>query len=92
MGEKKELQEEIKNLEDHSLPWLEPMRNWIQRAGNTGEIAKTGSFHEKKRLASYIFGSNLTLVSKKARGSALKPWSFIRDFAGFPRSGGPSRI
>ena len=83
MGDKKELQEEIKNLEDHRVPWLEPMRNWIQRAKNTGEIAKTGSLHEKKRLASDIFGSNLTLVGKKASGSALKPWSFLpisRDF------------
>jgi len=48
------------------------------------ETVHTGSLEVKKALAQEIFGSNLYLDSKKARGSALKPWLFVtrNDFSG----------
>jgi hypothetical protein len=36
-----------------------------------------GSPKEKKGVASKVFGSNLFLDSKKARGSCVKPWSLL---------------
>jgi predicted transcriptional regulator len=57
--------------------WLEPFQNWILTARNAGEIAVSGALQEKKGLALKIFGSNLVLDRKKARGSCVKPWSLI---------------
>src|SRR5208337_1600916 len=69
--------------------WLEPFQNWILTARNAGEIAVSGSPQERKVLAQKIFGSNLILDCKKARGSCVKPWSFITQFS---RTGGMVRI
>src|SRR5213594_1205053 len=44
---------------------------------NTGKIAVTGSREEKKVLAQKIFGSNLVLDRKEARGCCIKPWSLL---------------
>jgi hypothetical protein len=56
----------------------------VQTAQNAGKIAVSGSPQEKKTLAAQVFGSNLFLDCKKARGSALKPWSLTLspDFSG----------
>jgi hypothetical protein len=50
---------------------------WILTVKNAGEIANSGSLQEKRVLAQKVFGSNLVLDCKKARGSCLKPWSFL---------------
>jgi hypothetical protein len=57
--------------------WLEPFQNWILTARNAGKIAVEGSPQEKKVLAQQVFGSNLVLDCKKARGSCVKPWSLL---------------
>ena len=64
---------------DGRADWLEPFPNWILTAGNAGEIAVKGSLQEKKVLAQIVFGSNLVLDCKKARGSCVKPWSHLLD-------------
>ena len=79
LARKKVLQEQIEFFEDTPHGWLEPMRDWIQTAQNVGKIAVSGSSQEKKALAAQVFGSNLFLECKKARGSALKPWSFTPE-------------
>ncbi len=79
MEEKKALQEQIEACEEDSIGWLEPFRKWIVTAKTLGEITQSGSLHEKKALAQEVFGSNLFLDSKKARGSASKPWSLIHE-------------
>ena len=79
LARKKVLQEQIESFEDTHHGWLEPMREWIQTAQNMGKIAVSGSPHEKKALAAQVFGSNLFLDCKKARGSALKPWSLTPE-------------
>jgi site-specific DNA recombinase len=79
LAAKKALQEQIESCEDNHHAWLEPMNNWIQRAENMGKIALSGSPQEKKAQAAQVFGSNLFLDAKKARGSALKPWSLILE-------------
>ncbi len=73
---KKDLQEATEKHETATPHgWLEPFREWIESAQTLGEIAEHGSQKGKKEVASKVFGSNLVLDSKKARGYALKPWS-----------------
>jgi len=77
MSQKKTLEEQKNHLMTGRADWLEPFQNWISAARNAGEIALRGSPQEKKVLAHKVFGSNLVLDRKKARGSCLKPWSLL---------------
>ncbi len=85
LAKKKDLHEQIASCEDTHHGWFEPMKNWLETAQNMGKIAVSGSPQEKKALAAQVFGSNLFLDCKKARGSSLKPWSFLTKK---PLSGG----
>ena len=85
-AKKAELMSRKKTLEDQTAAfsagranWLEPFQNWVLTAKNAGEIAVSGSLQEKRDLASKIFGSNLVLDCKKARGSCVKPWSLLLE-------------
>ncbi len=60
--------------------WLEPFQKWILTAKNAGETAVSSSLREKWVLALEVFGSNLVLDAKKARGSCVKPWSALVEF------------
>jgi site-specific DNA recombinase len=77
MSQKKSLQEQSAALLTGRADWLEPFQNWILTARNAGEIAVSGSLQEKRVLAQQVFGSNLVLDCKKARGSCVKPWSLL---------------
>jgi hypothetical protein len=77
MSQKKSLEERSAALLKGRADWLEPFQNWILTARNAGEIAVSGSLQEKRVLALKIFGSNLVLDCKKARGYCLKPWSLL---------------
>jgi site-specific DNA recombinase len=89
MSRKKSLEEHITALSTGRATWLEPFQEWIKSARNAGEIAVNGSPQEKKALARKVFGSNLTLNCKKARGSCVKPWSLLVEHSS---SGGVVRI
>ena len=75
--EKKGCEETIKKHEDNHNGWLERYKNWINTVKTLGEIALNGSLHEKRVALLNVFGSNLFLDNKKARGSALKLWFFL---------------
>lgn len=77
MGQKKSLEGRIAALSAGRADWLEPFTEWILTAKNAGKIAESGSLHEKRVLAFKVFGSNLILDGKKARGSCVKPWSLL---------------
>ena len=77
MSQKKTLEEQSTALLTGRADWLEPFQNWIITAKHAGEIAVSGSLKEKKVLALKVFGSNLVLDCKKARGSCVKPWSLL---------------
>ena len=77
MSRKKSLEEQTSALLKGRADWLEPFQSWILTARNAGEIAVSGSPQEKKALAQKVFGSNLVLDCKKARGSCVKPWSLL---------------
>ncbi len=79
MSQKKSLEEQSSALLKGRADWLEPFQRWILTARNAGEIAVNGSPQERKVLAQKVFGSNLVLDCKKARGSCVKPWSYLLD-------------
>ncbi len=85
MSQKKTLQEQQDAHARGRADWLEPFENWILTARNAAKTADAGSLQEKRVLALKIFGSNLVLESKTARGSALKPWSLLVEV---PPTGG----
>ena len=78
LSEKKTLEESVAHLRQTNTAWLEPMRNWIQEASQVDEIARGGDQNAKKVLAQNIFGSNLTLSHRIARGDAREPWAALR--------------
>jgi hypothetical protein len=77
MSQKKSLEEQCSALLKGRADWLEPFQNWIISARNAGEIAVSDSLQQKRVLALEVFGSNLILDCKKARGSCVKPWSAL---------------
>jgi site-specific DNA recombinase len=77
MSRRKSLQEQKTGLMADRADWLEPFQNWIITARNAGEIAVSGSLQEKRVLAQEVFGSNLVLDCKKARGSCVNQWSLL---------------
>ena len=54
------------------------MRTWVKEAAGVEEIARGGDKNAKKGLAQNIFGSNLTLQNRSARGDAREPWAALR--------------
>ncbi len=84
LEKKSEIMSEIKTLEEQNIrfeqkqnDWLEPFKNWINEAANAAKIARDNDFFSKKVLAAKIFGSNLVLENKKARGSAQNQWAAL---------------
>jgi hypothetical protein len=80
MSQKKSLEEQRNALLKGRNDWLEPFQSWIITAKDAGEIAVSGSLQEKRVLAQKVFGSNLVLDCKIARGSCVKPWSLLVEF------------
>ena len=81
LARKKSIMEETTLSEQPRHAWLEPFQNWVKTAEKLGETVKNGSLTEKKTIAAKVFGSNLFLEDKKARGMALKPWSLLDESA-----------
>ena len=73
------MQEQSSALLDNRNAWPEPFQSWILTAKTAGEIAVSGSPQEKKALAQQVFGSNLILDFKKARGYCVTPWSHLSE-------------
>ncbi len=74
MSEKKSLQERILLLERNQTMWLEPMRKWLNEASMLDEIANSKDLPSKKSSLQKIFGSNLTLHAREARGMPQNQW------------------
>ena len=74
MSQKKSAQENILRLERNAAVWLEPMRKWINDASMLDEIAKSKDLPSKKLSLQKIFGSNLTLHAREARGVPANHW------------------
>ena len=82
LEKKSEIMSQIKTLEEQNIrfeqkqnDWLGPMRDWINEAANAAKIARDTNLFDKRILASKIFGSNLVLENKRARGNAQNQWA-----------------
>ena len=74
MSQKRSLQERSLLLERNAAVWLEPMRKWIKDASLLDEAAKSEDLPSKKSSLQKIFGSNLTLHTREARGTPQNQW------------------
>ena len=79
MSLKKTLEEDKNACTAGKATWLEPFQKWILTARNAAEIAVSSSLQQKRVLALEVFGSNLVLDRKKARGSCVEPWPLIPE-------------
>jgi DNA invertase Pin-like site-specific DNA recombinase len=77
MSQIKTLEEQNIRFEQKQNDWLEPFREWINEAANAAKIARDNDLFAKKVLASKIYGSNLVLENKKARGEAQNQWAAL---------------
>ncbi len=77
MSEKKTLEEKIINFEQKQNDWLEPFRDWINSALQAAKIARDNDLFAKKIIAEEIFGSNLILAAREARGRAQNQWAAL---------------
>ena len=74
MSDKRTIKEQIAKLEQAPSAWVEPVREWILDASRLGEIAKSEDPHSKKSSLQKIFGLNLSLHAREARGIPALPW------------------
>ena len=72
--EKKSLDEKMVRIEQKQNDWLEPMKEWIKVASNLVKIARGSNLLEKKVATKEIFGSNLRLAAREARGNPILPY------------------
>ena len=71
MGERKTIEEQIVRLERAPAAWVEPARSWIQDASRLVEIGKSEDYLSKKSSLQKMFGLNLALHAREARGNAF---------------------
>ena len=78
MSERKTIEEQIVRLERAPAAWVEPVREWISDASRLGEIAHSENYPSKKSSLQKIFGLNLSLHAREARGNAHSPYAALR--------------
>ena len=78
LSEKKSVEEQIARILRTPSAWIEPTRNWIRDASMLDEIRKTQNYPSKKSSLQKIFGLNLSLHAREARGNPLPPYAALR--------------
>jgi len=88
MSQKRSVEESILGLERNAAVWLEPMREWINEAQALTGIAQSQNYPSKKSSLQKVFGSNLTLHAREARGAPQNQWlSLAQAKTDFPKMG-----
>jgi len=77
-SERKTIEEQIVRLERAPTVWVEPVREWISDASRLDEIAHSENYPSKKSSLQKIFGLNLSLHAREARGNAHSPYAALR--------------
>ena len=72
LSRKKTLEEKIRGFERGTIPWVEPLRNWIKDAQLLNEIHESTPLPFKKSFVQKIFGLNLALARKTVTTDGLK--------------------
>ena len=70
MSEKKTLEEQMSDLALGNLEWVEPLKDWLNKAVSIRKIAHSTDHNAKKSLLLEIFGLNLILQNKNAVASS----------------------
>ncbi|MEK7601478.1 MAG: recombinase family protein [Patescibacteria group bacterium] len=78
MSERRTIEEQIVRLERAPAAWVEPVRNWIQDASRLDEIAKSEDIPSKKSPLQKVFGLNLSIHAREARGNPIPPYAALR--------------
>ena len=78
IGERRTIEEQIVRLERAPAAWVEPVRNWIQDASHLDEIAKSEDIPSKKSPLQKVFGLNLSIHAREARGLPISPYAALR--------------
>ena len=78
VSERRTIEEQIVRLEQAPAAWVEPVRNWIQDASRLDEMAKSKDHPSKKSPLQKIFGLNLSIHAREARGNPISPYAALR--------------
>ena len=78
MSERKTIEEQIVRFERAPAAWVEPVRTWIEDASRLDEIANSENYPSKKSSLQKIFGLNLSLHAREARGLPIPPYAALR--------------
>ena len=78
VSERRTIEEQIVRLERTPAAWVEPVRNWIEDASRLDEIAKSEDLPSKKSSLHKVFGLNLSIHAREARGLAISPYAALR--------------
>ena len=78
VSERRTIEEHIVRLERAPAAWVEPVRNWIQDASRLDEIGKSEDLPSKKSSLQKVFGLNLSLHAREARGLPISPYAALR--------------
>ena len=78
MSERRTIEEQIVRLERAPGVWVEPVRNWIQDASRLDEIGKSKDIPSKKSPLQKVFGLNLRIHAREARGNPIPPYAALR--------------
>lgn len=77
VGERRTIEEQIVRLERAPAAWVEPVREWIKDASRLDEIAKSKDLPSKKSSIQKIFGLNLSIHAREARGLPISPYAAL---------------
>ena len=78
MSERRTIEEQIVRLERAPAAWVEPVKNWILDASRLGEISKSKDLPSKKSPLQKVFGLNLSIHAREARGNPISPYAALR--------------
>jgi len=78
MSDKRSAEEQIARLEQDSVAWLQPLREFVKEASLLEETLRSSDLSSQKSSLQKIFGSNLSLTAREARGTALPQYAALR--------------
>ncbi len=79
LSRKKSLEEKMAEVANGVSAWVEPLRDWLKDAQMLNEIHEDAPLSLKKSFAKKIFGLNLTLHAREARGVAEIQWASVAE-------------
>src|SRR3989338_944719 len=79
LSHKKSLEEKTAQVAKGVSLWVEPLRDWLKDAQMLNEITEDAPLSLKKSFAKKIFGLNLTLHAREARGVAEIQWASVAE-------------